>query len=502
LLKRKKIFHIIAILIIVASIATVSIITVLIVANSPDNLPPLVQISTPNDGETISGTIPISFTASDQQGFVQNPQILIDGTVVEDSSYSYQWDTTQAVDGEHNILCRARDRTIWGSAEISVTIHNEVPDDTAPSISIISPIEGTTISDTVVINMVATDVNGISTYAIYINDILRSSSNLNSWNTISESDGNYTIRCEATDPSNNKASKSIWVIVNNSMVIIPPKTFKVMTFNVKDSGEDPSYTDWKEVVKEENADIIMFIETGSWDDNTNQKLNQYLSEFNSYFSSEDPYVGYCTQGISYLTDGAAIFSRYPIISYSQITHVFLDNSSSYEVTHDFFDIEIIVYETSIHVIGSHLKALPGANNEQIREKEQEGIINYMDNLGDIPIIYLGDLNSFSPEDWGLNTLQSGLGYGPLSMFIFPYDNPETGSDYSSYSSLIHEWVDVHRTLNPTDWGITCPDYNSRIDFIYVNQWLSFKLVNSTTGDTDHANTGSDHYNIDVYFDLN
>ncbi len=125
----------------------------------------------------------------------------------------------------------------------------------------------------------------------------------------------------------------------------------------------------------------------------------------------------------------------------------------------------------------------------------------MDNLGDIPIVYLGDLNSFSLEDWGFNTLQTGLGYGPLSLMIPPYSNPETGSDYSAYSSAIHNWADVHRTLNPTDLGLTYPSYDSRIDFIYVNQFLSSNIINSTTGDTAHAISGSDHFSVDVFINL-
>ena len=102
----------------------------------------------------------------------------------------------------------------------------------------------------------------------------------------------------------------------------------------------------------------------------------------------------------------------------------------------------------------------------------------------------------------MNTLQSGLGYGPLSMVIPPYINPETSGDYSSYSSTIHNWIDVHRTLNPTDWGITNPNYDSRIDFIYVNQALSSYVINSTSGDTVHAITGSDHFSVDVFINLN
>ena len=84
----------------------------------------------------------------------------------------------------------------------------------------------------------------------------------------------------------------------------------------------------------------------------------------------------------------------------------------------------------------------------------------------------------------------------------PYINPENAVDYTSYSSTIHSWTDVHRTLNPTDWGITNPEWDSRIDFIYVNQFLAPYLVNSTTGDTVHASSGSDHYTIDVYLEFN
>ena len=126
----------------------------------------------------------------------------------------------------------------------------------------------------------------------------------------------------------------------------------------------------------------------------------------------------------------------------------------------------------------------------------------MDSLGNVSIIYLGDLNSFSPEDWGLNNLQTGLGYGPLSMMIPPYSSPETGYDYSPYASSVHEWIDVHRYLNPSGWGITNPAYDSRIDFIFVNQLLTSKIVNSTTGNTVHALTGSDHYTVDVFFNFN
>ncbi len=368
-----------------------------------------------------------------------------------------------------------------------------------PNVIILSPNQDSTVSGIVTITMSATDANGISSYAIYIDGVFRSGTKSYSWDTTQESDGIHTILCEAFDPSGNKGSDTISVIVNNSEVTYDPsKIFKLMTFNTNESGGNP---DWKAVVKEENADIIMFIETGDWDDNSSELLNQHVNEFNAYFLDEDPYIGFGTQGISYSFGGAAIMSRYPVISFNQFINVSLDNNSIYGVTHDFFEVKVNVSGSLIYVISSHLKAIPGAVNEQRREWEQEGIINYMDSLGNVSLVYLGDFNSYTPEDWGLNN-QSGLGYGPLSMRVPPYINPKTGGDYSAYSSTIHNWTDVHRTLNPTDRGVTYRNnFYSRIDFIYINQFLSSNIINSTTGDTAHAKTGSDHFSVDVFINL-
>ncbi len=214
----------------------------------------------------------------------QAAQILIDGVSIQNSSYSYTWDTTQEIDGSHTILCRAKDNTVWGNDEVTVFVNNSEETDTIPqnetdtippNVTIVSPIAGSTVVGTITINMDATDANGISSYAIYIDGILRSGAKSYSWDTTLESDGFHTILCQAIDPSDNTGSDTISVKVNNSEINhSPPRIFKLMTFNIRESGEDPDYPDWKTVVKEENADIIMFIETGYWDDNSNEKLNR------------------------------------------------------------------------------------------------------------------------------------------------------------------------------------------------------------------------------------
>ncbi len=89
--------------------------------------------------------------------------------------------------------------------------------------------------------MDATDANGISSYAIYIDDIFRSGTKSYSWDTTQESDGFHNILCQAIDPSDNTGSDTISVKVNNSEINPPPqRIFKLMTFNIRESGEDPA----------------------------------------------------------------------------------------------------------------------------------------------------------------------------------------------------------------------------------------------------------------------
>ncbi|MHA1303740.1 MAG: lamin tail domain-containing protein [Candidatus Heimdallarchaeaceae archaeon] len=370
------------------------------------------------------------------------------------------------------------------------------PDTTPPTVTFTNPLEGETVSGTVLVSIDATDESSIVSYEIYINGILKASTSSYSWNTVYEEDGTYTLTGKAQDSAGNWGETTITVTVNNTDYQPPAVgAIKIMTYNIEESGINP---DWKEVVKEENPDIVVFVETGTWDDDNNALLNQYVDEFNSYFVNEDPYVGYTAQDIVYSTSGEAIMSRFPILDSIQLPIVTLDDGTAYDVTHDFMVWPIDIGGMVVYVIGAHLKASSGDDNEWRREREQEGILNYMDSLADYPIIYMGDLNSFSPEDTGDLAPSGDLGYGPMTMTIWP-DDPI----YGQYSSQAHNLTDVFRTLNPTDPGYTYPDvlYESRIDYIVVNQYLSNYLINSTVGDTPSADTGSDHYCVDMFIDF-
>ncbi len=392
---------------------------------------------------------------------------------------------------------------IIGLIVVAIYVNRPAPivDTTPPAVSITQPTDGATVSGLVTISFSATDDYTVVSYEIRIDKVLRANSSMYSWNTTLETNGPHSILCRAQDDSGNWGNASITVTVDNQEPVPPPPNshvLKIMSYNIEESGVNP---DWKNVVEEEDPDILILIETGTWDDNGNSTLNQVVSEFNSYFTDEAHYVGYCTQGISFSTDGEAILSRYPIVEFNQIRLVTLDNGSSYDVTHDFLEAVVRIGTDQVHIIGAHLKSSAGAENEYKRERETEGIINYMDALGEVPILYMGDLNSFSPDDTGPLAPSGDLGYGPLTMMLHP-DDPV----YGTYSSTQHTFIDVFRTLNPTDPGYTFghqnPSYKSRIDFIIANSYFADKLLNSTTGDTPSAATGSDHYSVDAFLAWN
>jgi len=98
----------------------------------PDTTPPTVSMTGPADGATVSNTITVSATASDNVG-VAGVQLLLDGAPLgaEDLSapYAISWDTTTAANGPHTLSARARDaaNNTATATSITVTVSNSAP---------------------------------------------------------------------------------------------------------------------------------------------------------------------------------------------------------------------------------------------------------------------------------------------------------------------------------------------------------------------------------------
>ncbi len=392
---------------------------------------------------------------------------------------------------------------LLAAAIITPTTIILLKDDTPPTVAIIHPLRGYSYSDSVLIEVEAEDDSAVALIEVFVDDVFerdsQKSNNLAFFlDTDVYVDGFHNITAKATDKAGNTFAVSIICTFDSYVNPPPDDEFKLLNYNVKESGLTE---EWIEVVKAENPDIAIFVETGTWDDGGNSKLNRIVNQLNAHFYTEAPYTGYTTQGVTYSTTGEAILSRYPIIQFNQIETLTLDDATTHNPAHDFIDAIVNIQGEFVHIIGYHLKCCEGSFEEWRREREQEGIINYMDSLGNVAIMYVGDLNSLSPADAGDTTRGpfTDYGFGPATMMLDP-DDPT----YGNYSSKIHTFTDVWKTLHPGEWGHTFNiiSYQARIDYIFVNQYLNTSFISSNIGSgTGLDDTASDHYTVDAVFSI-
>src|SRR5439155_511657 len=118
-----------------------------------DTTPPAVSITAPANGATVSGTITVSATASDNVG-VAGVQFKLDGANLgaQDTTapYSVSWNSTASTNGSHTLTAVARDAAgnSATSAAVTVTVNNTTADTTPPTVSVTSPANGSTVSAT------------------------------------------------------------------------------------------------------------------------------------------------------------------------------------------------------------------------------------------------------------------------------------------------------------------------------------------------------------------
>lgn len=94
----------------------------------PDTTPPTASITSPSNGATVSGTLTIDVSASDNVG-VTKVNLLIDGvSVASDASspWNFNWDSTTVANGSHTIQVKAYDAAgnVGQSSSVAITVSN------------------------------------------------------------------------------------------------------------------------------------------------------------------------------------------------------------------------------------------------------------------------------------------------------------------------------------------------------------------------------------------
>jgi hypothetical protein len=101
---------------------------VVVTSGPPDTTPPTTSITSPANNATVSGTINVTASASDNVGVVK-VEFYIDSVLKSTSTtspYTFSWNTTTVANGSHTIFSKAYDaaNNVGTSATVTVTVSN------------------------------------------------------------------------------------------------------------------------------------------------------------------------------------------------------------------------------------------------------------------------------------------------------------------------------------------------------------------------------------------
>ncbi len=189
-----------------------------------DTQPPTVSITAPLNGATVTGTVSVTATASDNVG-VTKVEFYLDGVLQftdTTSPYSWSWDTTTATNASHSLTAKAYDAAlnVGTSTAVSVTVNNTGGDVTPPTVSITAPLNGATVVGTVSANATASDNVGVTKVEFYLDGALQSTDTTSpyswSWDTTTTTNASHTLTAKAYDAALNVGtSAAVTVTVNN-----------------------------------------------------------------------------------------------------------------------------------------------------------------------------------------------------------------------------------------------------------------------------------------------
>ena len=191
-------------------------------SSAADTTSPTVAISSPVASATVSGTVSVTATASDNVGVTKVEYYVNNVLKATDTStpYVYSWDTSALAAGTYALTAKAYDAAgnVAQAGSVSVSV---VKDTVAPAVSLTSPANNAVVSGSVAITASAADNVGVSKVEYYGNGVLLTASNVApysyNWNTGSAANGTYVLTAKAYDASGNVGqSTSVTVTVTNA----------------------------------------------------------------------------------------------------------------------------------------------------------------------------------------------------------------------------------------------------------------------------------------------
>jgi len=173
-----------------------------------DTIAPTVGVTTPASGTTVSGTVNVTANATDNVG-VTRVEFYVNGalqTTTTSAPYSFNWNTTALAKGSYTLSAKAYDPAgnVAQSTNVAVAVSNDA---TAPTITFLAPTLAYVYGTSTTVSASATDNLGVARMELYIDGLLNSSTNSNSFSVpVAFTKGVHTITVKAYDSSNNVAS--------------------------------------------------------------------------------------------------------------------------------------------------------------------------------------------------------------------------------------------------------------------------------------------------------
>jgi hypothetical protein len=183
-------------------------------AASPDTTAPVVSISSPAAGVTVSGAVNIQVDASDNVG-VTKVECYLDNALIgvaAQAPASFAWNTLQTANGTHTLRSLAYDSAgnVGTSQDVSVSVQNSAPvvtDTIAPTAQITSPGDGSSVGRSLKIYTATSDNVGVTRVELYIDGAFAASSTAASptfnTNTSKWAAGGHTLQLIAYDAAGN-----------------------------------------------------------------------------------------------------------------------------------------------------------------------------------------------------------------------------------------------------------------------------------------------------------
>ncbi len=195
-------------------------------APPPDASAPTASISSPASGATVSGSVAISASASDNVG-VTEVRFYVDGQMIASdvaAPFSAAWNSATAGNGAHAVAADAYDAAgNRGSAPtVSVMVSNPVvADTTPPSVSITAPAGGATVGMKQTFTANASDASGIARVEFFLDGAWKTTDTTAPWTfsvmTKKWTPGTHTVSARAVDGAGLSATASVTVVKPQSL---------------------------------------------------------------------------------------------------------------------------------------------------------------------------------------------------------------------------------------------------------------------------------------------